>query len=384
MASQHSRSPLETEAAEHIAGADELAGTFAIQPHENLKSDDDHERIFARLGFGVDFSDYMAHSTWTAENGWHNRVIEPYGPLTLDPAGAVLHYGQEVFEGLKAYRHDDGSIWTFRPTYNAARLNMSNRRLAIPELPREDFIASLVDLVRADARWVPSVPGSSLYLRPFIFASEAFLGVRAAARYEYMVIASPSGPYFRHGFQPINVWVDREYHRAGPGGMGNVKTGGNYASSLLPKVRAHDDGFDEVLFLDASTSTNVDELGGMNVFVVMTDGSVKTPALTGNILPGGTRASIIEMLASQGVQVSEETISLDWLIKGLESGEVAEMFACGTAAVVTAIGRLAAADFDVQVPVGDVTKRIYDDLTAIQLGHAEDKFGWLYKIADPE
>lgn len=373
---------LENLAAQPIAGADELAGAFAVQPHDALKSADEHARVFSNLSFGVDFTDYMAHATWTAERGWHNKVVEPYGPLTLDPAGAVLHYGQETFEGMKAYRHDDGSIWTFRPTYNAARINMSNRRLAIPEIAREDFVASIVDLVRADARWVPSEPGTSLYLRPFVFASESFLGVRAASRYEYLVIASPSGAYFKNGLQPIDLWVDRQYHRAGPGGMGDVKTGGNYASSLLPKVRASQTGFDEVLFLDAATNTNIDELGGMNIFVVMADGSVKTPVLNGNILPGGTRSSIIQLLESHGTPVSEETISLQSVIDGLASGEVAEMFACGTAAVVTPIGRLASDDFDVEVPLGDVTHAIHDELTAIQLGHLEDRFGWLYKIAD--
>lgn len=373
---------LEKLAAQPIAGADGLAGTFALQPHDAVASDEEHERVLSNLGFGSDFTDYMAHATWTAEEGWHNKVVEPYGPLTLDPAGAVLHYGQETFEGMKAYRHDDGSIWTFRPTYNAARINMSNRRLAIPEIPHEDFLASIVDLVRADARWVPSEPGTSLYLRPFVFASESFLGVRAAARYEYIVIASPSGAYFKNGLQPIELWVDREYHRAGPGGMGDVKTGGNYASSLLPKVRAAQAGYDEVLFLDAATNTNLDELGGMNVFIVMADGSIRTPALTGNILPGGTRSSIIQLLESQGTPVTEETISLQSVLDGLASGDVAEMFACGTAAVVTPIGRLASDDFDIEVPVGGTTTAIYDELTAIQLGHAEDRFGWLYKIAD--
>ncbi|VEI12756.1 branched-chain amino acid aminotransferase [Trueperella bialowiezensis] len=378
------RKPTELEelAARPAPGADEVAGTFVREPHDQLASESDYERVMANLSFGVDFTDYMAHATWTADKGWHNKRIEPYGPLTLDPAGAVLHYGQETFEGMKAYRHDDGSIWTFRPTYNAARINMSNRRLAIPEISREDYLASIVDLVRADARWVPSDEGTSLYLRPFVFASESFLGVRAASRYEYLVIASPSGAYFKNGLQPIDLWVDRTYHRAGPGGMGDVKTGGNYASSLLPKVRAAEAGFDEVLFLDAATNTNLDELGGMNVFVVMADGSVKTPALTGNILPGGTRSSIIQFLEAEGVNVSEETISLQSVLDGLDSGDVAEMFACGTAAVVTPIGRLASEDFDVAVPVGEKTKQIYEELTAIQLGHAEDRFGWLYKIAD--
>ncbi|MFP7697028.1 branched-chain amino acid aminotransferase [Trueperella sp. LYQ143] len=369
-------------ASEACPSAAELAGTFARQPHPHLRSDEEYQRIMANLRFGVDFTDYMAHATWTRDNGWHNCVIEPYGPLSVDPAGAVLHYGQEVFEGLKAYRHEDGSIWTFRPGYNSARLNMSNRRLAIPDLPRELFHASIVDLVRADARWVPDAPGSSLYLRPFIFASESFLGVRASTRYEYLVIASPSGAYFANGLTPIQVWVERDYHRAGPGGMGDVKTGGNYAASLLPKVEASQRGFDEVLFLDAATNTNLDELGGMNVFVVMSDGSVCTPELTGTILPGGTRSAILQFLEEQSVVVREEAIPLHGLLRGIESGEVAEMFACGTAAVVTPIGRLTGTDFDVDVPVGPRTQEIYEELTAIQLGRREDRFGWLYQLVE--
>lgn len=374
------KTQLEIESERPLASADELAGRYALQDHPNLASADEYERRMATLGFGVDFTDYMAHATWTPEEGWHNKRIEPYGPLSLDPAAAVLHYGQEVFEGLKAYRHADGSVWSFRPGYNAARLNMSNRRLAIPELDVDDILASIVDLVRADERWVPSEPGSSLYLRPFVFASEAFLGVRAAKRYEYLVIGSPSGPYFKNGFQPINVWVDREFHRAGPGGMGNVKTGGNYAASLYPKVRASAQGFDEVLFLDAATNATIDELGGMNVFIVMADGSVKTPELSGNILPGGTRSSIIELLEDAGVPVVEESIGFDWLIDGLRSGEVAEMFACGTAAVVTAIGSLTFDGGKVEVPVGPVTRDVYAKLTDIQLGRAEDTHGWLYRL----
>ncbi|MCI5825128.1 MAG: branched-chain amino acid aminotransferase [Arcanobacterium sp.] len=377
----HEITQLERDAAQPIPAADMLADGFELIANEHRKSDAEYQAQMQKLGFGVDYSDYMAHATWSAEGGWGRKVIEPYGPLSLDPGTAVLHYGQEVFEGLKAYRHDDGSIWTFRPLYNAARLNRSGRRLAIPELSARDFMASIVGLVRADSRWVPETEGASLYLRPFTFASESFLGVRAASRYEYLVIASPSGPYFVHGFQPIEVWVEKDYHRAGPGGMGDAKTGGNYASSLLPKVVAHDAGFDEVMFLDAKTDTYIDELGGMNVFVVMSDGSVKTPALTGNILPGCTRSSIIQLLESNGTAVSEEAIAISDVVAGIKNGTVAEMFACGTAAVVTAIGRLASDDFDIAVPAGPVTKRIYDDLTNIQLGRAEDKFGWCYRLA---
>ena len=378
---------LELAAAEPVPNADELAGAFTLQPHPNLATPAEREAKMAKMLFGKDFSDHMAHATWTADQGWHNRAIEPHGSLTLEPAAAVLHYGQEVFEGLKAYRHEDGSVWTFRPTYNAARLNHSSRRLAIPELPHEDFMASLAGLVKADREWVPSEPGSSLYLRPYIFASDAFLGVDAAKKYEYLVIASPSGAYFAHGFQPINVWVEPHFHRAGPGGMGDAKTGGNYASSLLPKVKAHDAGYDEVLFLDAATDTNLDELGGMNVFVIMDDGTIRTPKLTGNILAGCTRSSIMQLLRSQGREVVEDTIPLAQLLADIESGKVREMFACGTAAVVTAIGSLTGEiaatgeAFHVDIPGGETTRAIYDELTAIQLGKAKDKFGWLYRLA---
>ena len=261
--------------------ADELLGSWEIVPNPHSTSQAERSAALVDLGFGKRFSDHMAHATWTAERGWHDFRIEPYEAIAMSPAGAVLHYGQEVFEGLKAYRHADGSIWTFRPTYNH-----SSRRLAIPEFEHEAFIGSIVNLVRQDAAWVPDAPGSSLYLRPFIFASEAFLGVRASHRYEYMVVASPSGAYFANGFQPIDVWVEREFHRAGTGGMGDAKTGGNYASSLLPKTVAHDAGYDEVMFLDATMGTDIDELGGMNVFVVMSDPRGMHPFLHPSALAG--------------------------------------------------------------------------------------------------
>lgn len=361
-------------------GADDLAGTFALQENPAPRPQAELDEILQKPGFGVHFADYMARATWTADAGWHDKQIVPYGPLSLDPAGAVLHYGQEVFEGLKAYVHDDGSLWTFRPAYNAARLNFSNYRLAIPELPVDDFLASIVDVVRANARWVPAEEGASLYLRPYIFASEAFLGVRAAAKYEYLCIASPAGPYFPNGFTPINVWVEQDFHRAGPGGMGAVKTGGNYAASLLPKVTAAREHYDEVLFLDAATNTNLDEFGGMNVFVVYADGRVRTPRLTGNILPGNTRSCIMQLLRRRGVDVAEDTLALADVIAGIESGEVSEMFACGTAAVVTAVGSLTGADFKVELHTHEVSQSVYDELTGIQAGKVDDEFGWLYRI----
>lgn len=371
---------MEKLAAQPIPSASELAGVFERIEHPHPASPAEREEKMAKLLFGKDFSDYMAHATWLPEKGWHDKQVKAYAPFALDPAASVLHYAQEVFEGLKAYRHEDGSIWTFRPAYNAARLNHSARRLAIPELPVEDFLASIAGLVQADAAWVPDLPGSSYYLRPFIFASDPFLGVAAAQKYEYVLIGSPSGPYFTNGFTPINVWVEPNFHRAGPGGMGDAKTGGNYAASLYPKVKAHDAGYDEVLFLDAKSATYLDELGGMNVFVIYEDGSVRTPALNGNILPGNTRSCIMTLLNARGVDVAEAQIDLPTLLKDIESGKVAEMFACGTAAVVTAIGSLTGDGFHAELSTHEETKKIYEELTAIQLGHAEDRFGWLYRL----
>jgi branched-chain amino acid aminotransferase len=254
----------------------------------------------------------------------------------------------------------------------------------MPELPEEDFVASLAALAAADARWVPSVPGSSLYLRPFMIATEPFLGVRSAHELEYLLIASPVGPYFAHGFEPVAIWVAQDFHRVGPGGMGAAKTGGNYAASLLPQQEAYEKGFEQVCFLDAATGTHLEELGGMNVFVVDSDGTVRTPALTGTILEGGTRAAILQLLRDAGRTVREETIELVPLLEQIRSGEVVETFACGTAAVITPIGRLAGEGFDVTVAdgrPGAVTTELYTTLTDIQYGRRADPHSWMYRLA---
>lgn len=307
-----------------------------------------------------------------------------YGALRLAPSSSVLHYGQEIFEGLKAYRHDDGSVWTFRPEQNALRHIRSAQRMALPELPLEDFVGGIAALVAADEAWVPGAPGSSLYLRPFEFASEDFLGVRAANEVTFLVVASPVGPYFGNGFQPIDVWVTREYHRSGPGGTGAAKTAGNYASSLVPKEEAKARGFEEVLFLDGATSSLVEELGGMNLMAVRADGSVVTPSLGhGTILPGITRASLIQLLHDHGVRVDEVDLPLTELIGGIRNGAITEVFACGTAAVITPIGRLASDDFDVTIAdgePGELTTRIYEELTGIQYGTVSDRHGWMYRL----
>jgi branched-chain amino acid aminotransferase len=325
----------------------------------------------------------MARMQWRHGEGWGDRRVEPYGPLSLDPAAAVLHYAQEIFEGLKAYKWEDGSVHLFRPQANAERFNRSAHRLALPALPVEDFIGSIESLIRTDSAWVPGTEESSLYLRPYMFASEAFLGVRPAHVIDYLLIASPVGPYFPGGVKPVSIWVAQGYHRAGPGGTGDAKCGGNYAASLLPQQQAYENGCQQVLFLDAKDDRFLEELGGMNVFVVRADGTIETPRLTGTILEGITRYSVIQLLEDDNRKVVEKDITLDEVRAGIESGDIAEVFACGTAAVVTPVGRLASPSFDVTVnggEAGDVTMGIRKRLTDIQYGRAEDAYGWMRRV----
>jgi branched-chain amino acid aminotransferase len=325
----------------------------------------------------------MARITWTAQGGWADRRVEPYAPLELEPAALVLHYGQEVFEGLKAYRHPDGSVWTFRAEANAARLATSARRMALPELPVADVLESIRALVTVDQAWVPTGDEASLYLRPFIFAAEAQLVVRAAHRAEYVVIASPVGRYFAGEARPVSIWVAQDLHRAGPGGTGGVKTMGNYGASLASQAAAYAHGCEQVCFLDALTERNLEELGGMNVVAVRADGSVITPALDGSILPGITRDAVLTLLAEDGHDVAERALPLEEVLSGLRSGEVAEMFACGTGAVVTPIGRLVGREFDVGVGdqgTGPVTAAVRKRLTDVQHGRAPDAHGWMRRL----
>ncbi len=376
-----SRSTLEEEVStQELPSAAEAAERFPVIPNPNPTSDEERTKILDELVFGENFGDYMAIADWSVADGWHDRRVEPFGPLPLSPAASVLHYSQEIFEGMKAFRWEDGSVWTFRPGFNAARMNHSARRMAMPEIPVEDFLGGIAQMVRADEQWVPSTPNSALYVRPFMIADEAFVGVRPAHHYKFVVIASPVGPYFKKGLSGVSIWVDCQYNRAAPGGTGDAKTGGNYAASLLPQVLAEKKGFEQVCYLDARTDTNIEELGGMNVFVVLEDGTMLTPKLTGTILEGGTRSAIIQLMADRGIEVQEETISLDWLVRAIESGEVAEMFACGTAAVVTPISRLAGEGFDVSIPGTKMTREILEELGGIQRGTIEDRHGWMYQL----
>lgn len=357
---------------------------FAVRRTTTPTSAEDRTRLMTDPGFGRVFTDHMARLTWTTDGGWADRRVEERAPLAVEPAAAVLHYGQEVFEGLKAYRHADGSVWTFRPEANAARFAASARRLALPELPVEDFLGSIEALVGVDAPWVPDGEESSLYLRPFMFGSEASLLVRSSRIVEYLLIASPVGPYFAGGVQPVSIWVAQDLHRAGPGGTGSAKTMGNYAASMASQNEAYAHGCEQVCFLDATTGSNLEELGGMNVFVVLSSGEVATPALDGSILEGVTRASIMTLLRDAGHDVVEREVPLAEVLAGLRTGGVAEMFACGTGAVVSPIGRLKGDGFD--LPVGDggtgpETAAVRRQLTDIQYGRSADLRSWMHRLA---
>jgi branched-chain amino acid aminotransferase len=359
--------------------------SFTVEVRSDPLPDDQREAVLANPGFGKTFSDHMVLATWTPGRGWHDAKVTAYGPLSLYPAAAVLHYAQEIFEGLKAFRHADGSVWTFRPQVNAARFARSARRLALPEMSETDFIESLTALVATDEKWVPAGNGgeASLYLRPFMFASEAFLGVRPASEVTYCVIASPAGPYFAGGLKPVSIWLSTDYTRAAPGGTGEAKCGGNYAASLSAQVQASANGCDQVAFLDAVEHKWVEELGGMNLFFVQSDGTIVTPELTGTILEGVTRSSILELAGDLGHKVDERRISIDEWRGGVAGGEIVEVFACGTAAVVTPVGRLAWQSGEVLIGdhqvngVGSVTASIRRSLLDIQYGRATDSRGWL-------
>jgi branched-chain amino acid aminotransferase len=356
--------------------------TFSLTPSESARAEVEREAILAAPGFGKHFTDHMVKIDWTVSDGWHDAAVVPYGPLLLDPAASVLHYAQEIFEGLKAYRHDDGSIWTFRPEKNAERLQRSARRLALPELSTQDFIESLKQLVAADGSWVPTGGETSLYLRPFMIANESFLGVRSAQKVGYYVIASPAGPYFSGGVTPVSIWLSTDYARAGRGGTGAAKTGGNYASSLLPQEEAYEHGCAQVLFLDSSEGRYLEELGGMNVFLVKKDGTLVTPE-SPSILDGVTRDSIIELAKARGHNVEHRRVTLDEWRDGVASGDVVETFACGTAAVVTPIAALKGEDFvigDPEAPAGELTMSLRKELTDIQYGRIPDVNGWLTRL----
>lgn len=365
-----------------MASAATTETLFRHLPHPSPTPDAVREQVLANPGFGTHFSDHMVTIEWSEDRGWHDATVGARGPIALDPAAAVLHYAQEIFEGMKAYAQADGNIALFRPRANAARFRASARRLAMPELPEELFVESVREIVRADRGWIPAAEGSSLYLRPFMIATEAFLGVRPARQYKYIVIASPAGNYFKSGAPAVSIWVSK-YTRAAPGGTGAAKCGGNYAASLVPQGEALARGHDQVVFLDAAEGKWIEELGGMNLFFVFDDGSILTPELTGTILPGITRDSILQLARDEGISVREGRYSLDQWRTDAASGRLVESFACGTAAVVTAVGKVADDNGEFTVGSGgpgQLTQRLKNRLVAIQRGEQPDPHGWVMKL----
>lgn len=360
---------------------------FTLARNTSPASDEVRAAILADPGFGRYHTDHMVSIDYNAVDGWHHAEVLPYGPLQLDPSAIVLHYAQEIFEGLKAYRWDDGSVVSFRPESNAARLQGSARRLAIPELPTETFLESLRQLIAVDGQWVPAAGGEeSLYLRPFVIATEPGLGVRPANEYRYLVIGSPAGAYFKGGIKPVSVWLSHEYVRASPGGTGAAKFGGNYAASLLAQAQAAEQGCDQVVWLDAIERRYVEEMGGMNLFFVFGSGGTArlvTPELSGSLLPGITRDSLLQLATDAGYAIEERKIDVDEWQKKATAGEITEVFACGTAAVITPVSHVKHRDGEFTIAdgqPGEVTMALRDTLTGIQRGTFADKHGWMAKL----
>src|SRR6185295_3949654 len=347
---------------------------FTFEPSASRVADDARALMLVDPGFGRVFTDHMAIAHYSVDKGWHDARITARRPLTIDPATSVLHYAQEIFEGLKAYRRPDGRFALFRADANARRFNASARRMAMPDLPEAMFLESIRALVRVDKAWIPDSEDGALYLRPFMFASEVFLGVKPAAEYLYIVMASSVGSYFK-GAPSVSLWVTREYTRAAPGGTGAAKCGGNYASSLLAQAEATRNGCDQVVFLDAVEQKWVEELGGMNIFFVFDDGSMVTPPLGGTILPGITRSSLLTLAKDKGIKVREDRYSIDQWRTDAASGRLREGFACGTAAVVTPIGTVRSKDGEFKIGnggPGTKTEELKSALVGIQRGTAAD------------
>lgn len=338
---------------------------------------------YSKLGFGKYFTDHMFLMDYTAGKGWHDPRIVPYGPLCLDPSCAVFHYAQEMFEGLKAYKTQSGQVQLFRPDKNIERMNRTNERMCIPKVDPEDALQAIKAIVKTDIDWVPDEEGKSLYIRPFIIATDCQLGVHPSSSYLFAIILSPVGAYYESGIDPVKIYIEREYVRAVKGGTGFAKVGGNYASSLKGQEKAEALGYAQVLWLDGLHRKYVDEVGAMNVFFII-DGEVVTPSLAeGSILPGVTRASAIELLKSWGMKVSERLLSVDEITEAAAQGKLDEAFGTGTAAVISPIGELNDNGNRIIIndgKIGPVSKRLYDTLTSIQWGKAADDFGWTVKI----
>ena len=359
---------------------------FTVQRNPHPVSAEQRATMLADPGFGRYLTDHMVRIDWTAQDGWSNGAVVPYGPISLDPATVVLHYGQEVFEGLKAYRQPNGSVASFRPDANAERFQRSARRLAMAELPAELFLESLRALVEVDQDWVPSQEEASLYLRPFMFGSEVGLGVRPSNSLTYLLIASPAAAYFAGGVAPVRVWLSTEYSRAAPGGTGEAKTGGNYAASLVAQAQAAQKGCDQVVWLDAVERRWIEEMGTNNLYFVYGTGPsahIMTPALTGTLLPGVVRDSLLTLAKDLGYSVEEGRISVEEWQAENASGGITEVFGCGTAAVITPIGEVRSASGGWVVgdgQPGPITMQLRKALLDVQTGHVPDPHGWMHRL----
>ena len=334
------------------------------------------------LGFGKIFTDHMFCWSWNSEEGWHNPRIVPFENLSIHPASTVLHYGSEIFEGLKAYRRADGKVQLFRPIENIRRMNNSAERLCLPQMPEEDFMQALVEFVRLEQDWTPSDKGTSLYLRPFMFGNDESLGVHAVHNAEFVIIASPVGSYYKEGLNPVKIMIEDQDVRAVRGGTGYAKCGGNYAASNRAGERAEQQGYSQVLWLDGVERKYIEEVGAMNVMFKI-KGEIVTPKLTGSILPGITRKSCIEFLKSEGLEVSERLLSVEELAQAMTDGTLEEAWGCGTAAVISPIGELCYKDHKYIInnnEIGKLSQHLYDSITGIQWGEVEDKFGWTVEI----
>ncbi len=358
--------------------------SFSVSKNSSSKTDTQRNEILENPGFGKYFTDHMVLIDWEQDKGFINPRVVPYSKLEIDPANMTLHYGQAIFEGLKAYRHSDGSIKTFRPFENAKRFAKSAKRMAMPEMPEELFVEAIKQLISVDKNWVPQDREKSLYLRPFMFATEVGLGVRPANKFQFMLIASPAGAYFPKGLKPVSVWLSTEYVRAAPGGTGEAKFAGNYAASLIAQAQAAQEGCDQVVWLDAIERRWIEEMGGMNLyFVYGKENKIVTPELTGSLLAGITRDSILTLAKDLNLESSQARISVEDWKKGCESGEITEVFACGTAAVITPVGTVKSKDGQFQVgngETGQITSKLRDALLDIQTGVAKDEHNWTLNV----
>ena len=334
------------------------------------------------LVFGHEFTDHMFVMDYKEGQGWYDPRIVPYGPLTLDPSTMVFHYGQETFEGLKAYKAEDGTIQLFRPKDNIRRMNQSNDRLCIPAIDEDLFLEAIKAVVKIDEDWIPTSPGTSLYIRPFVIATDPFIGVKPSSTYMLMIILSPVGSYYKEGLNPTKIYVEDEYVRAVPGGTGYAKTGANYAASLKAQVEAHKKGYSQVLWLDGIERKYIEEVGTSNAFFKV-DGKVHTAPLQGSILGGITRDSSIELLKSWGIEVIEEPFTIDDVMRWHQEGKLEEAFATGTAAVISPIGILGWKGNDIQInnqEIGKISQKLYDTITEIQNGKEKDTFDWIVRV----